>query len=217
MKNNDLQKKIKSLGNWYQKINIDGIVTTSKGPYSNVEKSLVVWNKINSLISNDSKELRILDLGCNAGYYSIMAAKEGSYVIGIEASPKYFNQALFLKEYYEKLWNTKLNIEYKNKDILDVNFNNIGKFDYIFALSILYHIGKNKYGKGTPKEIEEQIKTITHLSKLTDNFIIRARKGQYRSLEFYNSILNPLKFKTMKVIPEGKRTMILYTKKNSKK
>jgi len=217
MEKTSLQKKLKELGNWYQKINLDGIVTTSKGPYSNVEKSSVVWNKINSLISNDYKSLRVLDLGCNAGYYSIMSAKEGASVIGVESSTKYFTQALFLKEYYEKLLNTKLDITYIQKDISDIDFSKMKKFDYIFALSIFYHIGKHKYGKGTPEKNAEQIRMISYFANITNNFIVRARKGKNRDLTFYNSILNPLGFKTMKVIPEGKRTMILYSKEKIKK
>lgn len=213
MEHQDLKNKIRQLGEWYQKINIQGIMTSYKGTkYSNMENSSITWKKIDSYISGDYKKLRILDLGCNAGFYSIMAAKKGASLVGIEASTKFFKQALFLKDYYEKLWKVKLDITYIQKDILDVDFSKMTKFNYIFALSILYHIGKFKFGKGTPKTIEEQKKLIKYFSKITDNFIVRARKGKYRSLEYYNTIFEPLNFKPVKVIPEGKRTLILYNK-----
>ena len=79
-------------------------------------------------------------------------------------------------------------------------------FDFIFALSILYHIGK-VYGKNTDKAINEQIKLITLLSKKTKNFIIRARKGYKKNYEFYDSILKPLSFKRKELIEEGKRCL----------
>jgi len=212
MKKKELQKTIKQLGGWYQKINLQGITTSKRGPYSKMEESSITWKKIDSCISEDYKSLNILDLGCNAGYYSIMAANNGASVVGIESSEKYFNQALFLKEYYNSLWKTKLDITYIHNDILDVDFSNMDKFDYIFAFSILYHIGKFKFGRYTPKTLEAQKKIIAFFSTITNNFIVRAKKGTYSSLNYYNTIFEPLKFKATKIIPEGKRLLILYSK-----
>jgi len=212
MQNQELLKKIRDLGGWYQKINIEGIITTPKGtPHFSLEPAKKTWIKIDSCISGKYKTLKILDIGCNAGYYSVMAAKRGASVIGIEKYTPFFKQALFLKDYYETLWKTKLDINYINKDILDVDFTKLGKFDYIFAFAILYHIGK-QFGKRSPKMMKEQNKAIAQLSTITDNFIVRGRKGKYRSAEYYNEIFKPLGFRSMKVIPEGKRTLILYEK-----
>lgn len=211
MTNPELQKKIRDLGAWYQKINIEGIITSPKGtPYSSMEKAESIWKKINSCISDDYKSLKILDLGCNAGFYSVMAAKKGASIIGIEKNEGWFKQALFLKDYYEKLWKTKLDINYIHKDILDVDFKKLDKFDYIFAIAILYHIGK-QFGKGSPKMMKEQNKVIKYLSTITNNFIVRARGGKYNSPQYYDKIFESLNFNPIKTIPEGKRTLILYS------
>lgn len=207
-----MQSKINQLGPWYQKINIEGIITTKGGPYSSMDSSTSIWGKISNLLSNKFKGTNILDLGCNAGYYSIMAANEDAKVIGIESNNTFFNQALFLKEYYEKAWNKKLDITYIKKDILDVDFNSFGNFDYIFALSILYHIGKHKYGKGTDKTIKKQIEIIETLSKITNKFIVRARSGKNKDTKYYNSVFKDLGFIPSKIIYEDKRSLILYEK-----
>jgi len=211
--NKALEKQIRQLDDWYQKIELEGIQTSIKGgPYYTMEESSITWKKILRLYS-DFKDKKILDLGCNAGYYSIMAAKNGASVTGIEYSSHFYKQALFLRKYYENLWNSKLNINCINKDISDVNLQEIGKFDCIFAFSIFYHIGKLKYGKETPEALAEQYRLIKYFSNITDKFIIRSRNGKNRDVNYYDNVFKKLNFKNEMVIPEGKRSFILYVKK----
>lgn len=211
MKKQELQKKIKQLSPWYQKISIDGIITGKK---RDVKET---WKLIDNSFPMDYKSSRVLDLGCNAGFYSIMAAKKGASVIGIEASQRPFEQAIFLKSYFEELWDTKLDITYIHKDISDIDFINLGKFDCIFALAILYHIGNSKFGKGTLESFVEQDRVISLLTKITDKFIIRARQRKRKNSEYYNSkhynkVFKKLDFSPTKTIHEGKgdRSLILY-------
>jgi len=213
MEKKELRKKIRQLGRWYQKINIEGVITLPPGkPHSDKKESTYLWNQIDSCVSGNYKSLKILDIGCNAGYYSIMAAKKGASVVGIEANSMRFKQAEFLKDYYEKLWKTKLDITYIKKDILDVDFSKMGKFDYIFAFAVLYHIGRLKYGKSTPKTLAAQKKIIAYFSTITDNFIVRVKKGPYTSSKYFNKIFKDLNFEPVKIIPQGRRTLILYRK-----
>jgi len=214
LKHLKLKEKIKALAPWYQKINIDGIVTNKRGPYSGNVSASTSWDSIMKCFPKDVKINRVLDLGANAGYYSIMAAKLGASVIGIEREKSlFYKQHIFLKEYYEELWNKKLDITYMQSDISDVDYSKLGKFDYVFALAVLYHIGKHRYGKGTVKKHEEQLKILTMLSKITNGFIIRTRKGdKHRSPEYYTETLKGLGFKLTNIIPQGKRILMSFEK-----
>ena len=40
-----MKSKIKQLGPWYQKITIEGIITTKGGPYSSMDSSIIIWGK----------------------------------------------------------------------------------------------------------------------------------------------------------------------------
>jgi len=211
MDKHKLQLKIKELEPWYQMLSLNGILTSTK---RNVEKT---WKIIESQFPIDYKSARILDLGCNAGFYSIMAAKKGASVVGIEACSLPFKQAVFLKEYFEDLWNVKLDITYIHKDLSDVDFISLGKFDRIFALAILYHIGNLKFGKGTQKSFTEQDRVIASLSEITDNFLVRARQRrrtefEYYNPKYYNKIFKKFGFGSTKTIYEEKqkRSLILY-------
>ena len=210
-----IENDIKKLGQWYQRIKIDDIYTSNR---KKREDSDLIWGRINSFISKNIKGKKILDLGCNAGYYSIMAAKNGASVVAIESLEKAYNQFKFLKDYYEKLWNTKLDITFIQKDISDIDFKSLGKFDYIFALSVLYHVGNHKFGKGTKEALQEQSRIISILSKMSDTFIVRARKRKRTNSEFYdakhyNKVFGKYGFLQINKIEEkGNRTLILYRK-----
>jgi len=122
---------------WYQIVEIDGKMTNGKTGKGDVE---ITWNNIKTLLPENLDGYRVLDLGCNAGMYCInsilMGAREA---IGIDNNKDYYKQALFLRDYMDKKYDRKLNIKYINGAIHE-NLNGLGKFDIIFALSILYHI-----------------------------------------------------------------------------
>jgi len=211
MDKKQLKETIHKLGPWYQKINLDGISTNTK---RDVAKTWALVKREFPIYFNNK---RILDLGANAGYYSIRAAMEGASLISIEAYEKSYNQFLFLKEYYEKLGNIKLDIEYINKDISDIDFSKLGKFDYIFAFSILYHIGNFKYGKGTKKSFIEQERVMNKLVKLSDNILVRARerkrnKNEFYNPSYYNKVFKKFGFEEVKTIYENtqKRSFVMY-------
>jgi len=212
MSQNDLEKQIRNLGHWYQKINIEGIMTSEKGsPYAKMEESELTWKKIDSMIP-DFKNKKIIDLGCNAGYYSIRAAQNGASVISIETTPIFYKQALFLKNYYEKKDGVDLDIEYINKDISYVDFESIGRVDYIFAFSVLYHIGKFQFEKNSKEQIGEQERIMKFMTDISDNFLIRARKEENKNVEYYNGVFSKYGFKQTAHIPEGKRAFVMYSK-----
>lgn len=209
-----IRSKIIELGPWYQRINLDDIYTCKKRDVNQT------WKTINDNFYIHFKNSRILDLGCNAGYYSVMSCINGASVIGVEAFEKAYNQALFIKKYYEAKLEKQLDITYIHKDISDLNFESFGKFDYIFALAILYHIGNFKYGKGTKESLNEQERILEILTNLSNNFLVRARERKVGNTNetynptYYNKIFKKFGFKPVKTIYENtqSRSLILYTK-----
>jgi len=213
MNRKELQIQIDKLGPWYQNINIDGVQTLRK---RDTEQA---WEIVETTFPMDYKNAKILDLGCNAGYYSLMAAKRGASVVGIEFLDRAVKQAHFLKEFYENKWSMNLDITYIQGDMSDIDYQSLGKFDCVFAFAILYHIGTFKYGKGSKESFKEQDRVMTELTKLSDKFIVRARerfrrKGEYYNPTYYNRVFKKFGFKNMKTIIEtkGNRSFILYEK-----
>jgi len=215
MNQENLKKQIRDLHPWYQRINLDGVMTLNKGgkygKYFGARAGEHTWNTITNFLPPSLKGMRILDLGCNAGFYSIQSSLLGAKeVVGIESNPVFFKQALFIKKFFDDVNNKKLNIKYIKSDIGNLDLDNMGNFDYVFAIAVLYHIGKHKHGKYTPEALNEQIEVINTLSKHTKKFIVRCRNSKKNSRDYYSNIFKEVGFFESKFIPEGKRGMILY-------
>jgi SAM-dependent methyltransferase len=82
---------------------------------------------------------RILDVGCNEGYMSIMAATKGNSVVGFDI------------EHTQAAWLNKLAFEYQLGQDLDISFNpekiEYKKFDLVLALNVLYHLDNSLRNK----------------------------------------------------------------------
>ena len=164
---------MKDLGRWYQLVDLDGSVVKGKGGKGDV---ITTWNNIKNLLPENLDGYRVLDLGCNAGMYCInsilMGAREA---VGIDNSNVYYKQALFLRDHMDKKYDKKMNIKYINGAIHE-NLKGLGKFDIIFALSILYHIKENhlqdvcKWMADNTNNIICRFRNKNDIKKFTDIF-----------------------------------------------
>ena len=207
---------MKKLGKFYQSININGKLTDDRN-MSN-EK---LWKRIRKVLPEDLNGLRILDLGCNAGLHSCMAALEGANVIGVNRKQESFkyikenhwvNQAKFVKDYFENKYNKELDVTYIWEDISDVDFESLGRFDYVLAISVLYHVGNSKYKKHSEEALMEQIRVIKSID--CDNWIVRTRANEYEyeNLEYFDKTFNDLDFQRTKGDYGNGRRLVLYQK-----
>lgn len=206
-----IEKRVKELGHWFIALDLDGVITAPKSA-----SNIGVWESIkNNFLPESLEGMTILDAGCNAGIYSIQCALLGAKVIAIEKNEPYFSQALFLKEYYEDKFKKPLDITFIKEDFINVNWEELGQFDYILALLVLYHIGKDQWGKFSPKALEAQTKVLESWSKITKNIIVRSNSsgGDVKANHAYDEVLSRLGFiKNENEILEVVRKISLYTK-----
>jgi len=196
----ELEKKISEFRKWYQTIDFgNGIVTPGKG---NGEE---VWKKIRSYLPKELSGYRFLDVGCNAGLLCVRSALEGANVVGVELSPYWFDQALFVKKNFEEIYNKKLNIEYIKDDIFGV-MGKKGFFDYVFVISFIYHLKENK-----------QVEFIQNLSNITSKVIVRYKlEERIKEIRKIDCIFTDNGFDIEKEISEKKlgKYLVFYGKNN---
>lgn len=79
--------------------------------------------------------LRVLDLACAHGHYSIEMAKLGAQVLGIEGRESWLEQARRAKQEA-----SLTNVEFVQDDVRNLSKKKYGEFDIVLCLGILYHL-----------------------------------------------------------------------------
>jgi tRNA (mo5U34)-methyltransferase len=130
----DLRAKVAELGPWFQNIDLgDGVRTAPNhflGDYPNFK-----FEGFAHVIPADLTGKSVLDIGCNAGFYSVEMKRRGAArVLGIDSDDRYLAQARFASEQLGFG-----DIEYRNHSVYDVGA--LGeKFDLVIFMGVLYHL-----------------------------------------------------------------------------
>ncbi len=205
MKHKQIKKAIEKLSPWCQRYQMDGFYTTEE-KISGED----VWPSIRSVMVDDLHGMKILDLSADAAYYSMMLALEGAEVIALQSSKRYFQQAMWTKHYFEEKHGQKFPVTLLKKTASELDYPDMGRFDYVLALSVLSFIGSEfgeKYSEGA---ITEQNRVITELCRLTDKIVVEIENDRLEnSVAYYNKIFLKHEFyMTKKVILE--RPIMVY-------
>src|SRR3954447_12372169 len=127
-----LTQKIRALGDWFHNIEIGGVQTAPchfLGDYPRVK-----WDRFQNAIPLDLRGKTVLDIGCNAGFYSLEMKRRGAdRVLGIDFDDRYLNQARFAAEVLGA------DIEFRKLSVYDVA--KLGeKFDLVIFMGVLSHL-----------------------------------------------------------------------------
>lgn len=83
---------------------------------------------------------RVLDLGCNAGFWSLRSVESGcDYVLGIDGRQMHIDQAEFV---FDVKGVDKARYDFWCGNVFDLLTKDPGKFDIVLFLGLMYHIGK---------------------------------------------------------------------------
>ena len=117
--------------------------------YDRLEVITDVYKKLSSSLG---RPLKVLDLGCNAGFYSLALASEGANVIGIETNVGFYELCQFLKKE-----NNVDNMLFMNENFVDLfESNSLEDFDLVLGLSIFHHIA-SRYSYKKARSILESL------------------------------------------------------------
>jgi tRNA (mo5U34)-methyltransferase len=128
-----LRERIETLGPWFHNMKLGGVWTAPDhflGDYPN-EK----FQRFAPHLPKDLSGKTILDIGCNAGFYSMEMKRRGAErVLGIDSDDRYLEQARLAGEAlgYD-------NIEFRNLSVYDLG--TLGeRFDLVIFMGVLYHL-----------------------------------------------------------------------------
>lgn len=136
MTREEILSGLKRLEPWFHCIDLgDGIVTKTESAIGEpVEHPRPTWEKVRACLPAELPGKTVLDVGCNAGFYSLEMKRRGaSRVLGIDSQRNLIRQAEFVRDV------NGLEIEYRKMSVYDLDPHVIGQFDVTLALGLLYH------------------------------------------------------------------------------
>jgi tRNA (mo5U34)-methyltransferase len=132
MTSQEIQQRISELGEWFHNLDLGGVRTAPDhflGDYPAVK-----WERFAHSIPADLRGKTVLDIGCNAGFYSIEMKRRGAdRVIGIDSDERYLRQARFAAEV------CGVDIEFRQMSVYEVA-DLREKFDLVLFMGVLYHL-----------------------------------------------------------------------------
>lgn len=128
-----LEKEIATLGPWFHNLRINGHQTAPEHPLGDFPT--FKWSKISSHIPNDLTKWRVLDIGCNAGFYSFEMAKRGAEVLAIDIDEHYLQQA----RWAAKKYNLMDRIRFRQMQVYEIaHLDEV--FDLVIFMGVFYHL-----------------------------------------------------------------------------
>jgi tRNA (mo5U34)-methyltransferase len=129
----DVEERIEALGPWFHNINLGGVWTAPDhflGDYPGAK-----FRRFASQLPADLSGKSVLDIGCNAGFYSIEMKRRGAdRVLGVDSDNLYLEQARLASD---TLGYT--DIEFARLDVYDVGAL-AERFDLVIFMGVLYHL-----------------------------------------------------------------------------
>lgn len=127
-----IEQRVRELGDWFHNIDLGGVQTAPAhflGDYPAVK-----WRRFEHAIPRDLRGRSVLDVGCNAGFYTLEMKRRGAArVLGVDSNPRYLAQARFAADI------AGLDIELRQLSVYDLPA--LGeRFDLVLFMGVLYHL-----------------------------------------------------------------------------
>ena len=128
----EIRQRVQALGPWFHNLQLNGIATAPDhflGDYPSVK-----WQRFAHALPENLSGQSVLDIGCNAGFYSIEMKRRGAArVVGIDDDERYLEQARLAAEI------CGADIQFEKLSVYEVE--QLGaRFDLILFMGVFYHL-----------------------------------------------------------------------------
>ena len=136
MTSDEISTQLQRLQPWFHRIDLGGGVftKTESAIGEPLDHPLPTWETVKVCLPDDLSGKSVLDVGCNAGFYSIEMKRRGAArVMGVDSQRNLIRQANFVREVLD------LDIDYQRLSVYDLDPHVLGQFDVTLALGLIYH------------------------------------------------------------------------------
>lgn len=143
MEDREIVQKITSFPRWHYQFDLNGHQTPifdKRLVNRHLQRKKYFLEPVIQFFGGSLAGKRVLDLGCNAGFWSLCAIEAGcDFVLGVDGRRMHIEQANFVFEVNQI---AKGRYEFVCGNIFEMDFERFEAFDIVLCLGLLYHISK---------------------------------------------------------------------------
>jgi tRNA (mo5U34)-methyltransferase len=128
------EKEIAALGPWFHNLHLPDGAQTAPG-HALGDFPAFKWQQIADFIPEDLTGWRVLDIGCNAGFYSFEMARRGATVTGIDVESLFLRQA----EWAAREFGLEDRVSWIQMQVYDLAHLD-ETYDLVLFLGVFYHL-----------------------------------------------------------------------------
>jgi tRNA (mo5U34)-methyltransferase len=132
----ELYEGVERLRPWFHRIELpEGVATKTESVSGEpADHPAGTWRHIGEVLPHDLSGQTVLDVGCNAGFYSFEAKKRGAArVLGVDAQRHHVRQATWVRDVLG------IEVDFRRMSVYDLSVRDPGPFDVVLALGLIYH------------------------------------------------------------------------------
>jgi tRNA (mo5U34)-methyltransferase len=151
-------EEIAALGPWFHNLHLpDGSQTAPSHPLGDFPS--FKWNEIARHLPDDLSGWTALDIGCNAGFYSLQLAQRGAQVTGIDVEPLFLRQA----EWAAGEFGLTRQVHFRQMQVYDLALSS-ESYDLVLFMGVFYHLRYPMLGLDI---VAEKVKRLMIFQTLT--------------------------------------------------
>lgn len=135
-----IASRIAGFPRWHYRFDLRGHLTPVSEAQANrhEQRRRYILDPLLALCGGSLEGRRVLDLGCNAGFWTLAALRAGAaHVVAVDGRSMHMEQARFVLEVEEV---DPARYDVVQADVLALELERWGRFDVVLCLGLLYHV-----------------------------------------------------------------------------
>jgi tRNA (mo5U34)-methyltransferase len=130
----EIARRTRELAPWFHNLHLPGGYQTAPD-HPLGDFPAFKWQQLAPALARDLTGRRVLDVGCNAGFYSFELARRGARVLGVDTDERYLAQARWARS----LYGLDDVVQLRRAHVYELARVS-GRYDLILFLGVLYHL-----------------------------------------------------------------------------
>lgn len=130
-----LRREARALGPWFHNLHLPGGVQTAPQHFIGGDFPRFKWLQLADHVPADLHGWRVLDVGCNAGFYSFELARRGAQVLAIDHDPHYLAQA----RWAARQFGLEDRVSFRQQGVYELARED-EPFDLVWFMGVFYHL-----------------------------------------------------------------------------